>query len=296
MKFLSELSTDSFICSELQVKYYKELLKCSFGDEPNERIFIDTICEICSKVTNKDSEYFKQLNVIDLFCLLLDIRINSQGDVCKVVVTKDEKQMNLELRLDYIKEELKAIHKLFSNLTIKSNDLEVMFECPSSERLLQKADEEYFYFIKNIYSTSSGKHININTNNEAKLLCEKLPAKISLQIMQKFEELVKCITSINFLSRYGITEQNLIFFPTLSSLIWFVKLIFGESLETFYDNLFYLSHLGHMSTEYIESSVVGEYNYFVSCLQRTLAAKNGPQEPTEQFISDEEAGFIDEPA
>ena len=109
MKFVSNLSKETLICSELQVKDYKELLKASYGEDINKLIFVETLCEIFAKTTNKPTEYFKKLNIIDLFCLLLDVRINSQGDICKVVITRDEKKMNLELRLDLIKGDLELI-------------------------------------------------------------------------------------------------------------------------------------------------------------------------------------------
>ena len=99
MNFLSKLSKETLICSELRVKEYKNLLKCTYGDNPEQIIFIETLCEVLSVVANKPVEYFKKLNIVDLFCLVLDLRVNSLGNVCKVVITKDEKKMNLELFL-----------------------------------------------------------------------------------------------------------------------------------------------------------------------------------------------------
>ena len=294
MKFLSELSKETLICSELQVKDYKELLKCSFGDEPNKIIFVETVCDVLSNITNKTPEYFKKLSIIDLFVLLLDVRINSQGDVCKVVITKEDKQMNLELRLDCIRDDIKTIFTTVSEARIVQNDIEIVFDCPSIERLANHTDDEYLYFIKGLFAKSTKKVIVIQSNEDARLLFEKLPPKASLQIIDQFQSFVKQITDINFLSRYGIKDQKLAFVPSLESLIWFAKLMFNETLDVFYDNLFYLSHLGHMSAEYVEGSVVGEYNYFVSCLQRTLAAKNPSPGPDDQMVSDEEAGFFDE--
>jgi hypothetical protein len=298
MKFVSNLSKDTLICSELQVKDYKELLKCTYGDDVNHLIFIETISEVFSKVANKPTDFFKKANVIDLFCLLLDVRINSLGDICKVVITKDEKKMNLELRLDFIRDDLKNLFNVLST-TIEQNNIKVVFECPSVERLLQNASEEYLYFIKGSYinKDNSTKFIEITTNDHAQMFFEKLSPKVSLQIIEQFESFVKSAAGINFLSRYGIEDQTLNFLPSLSSLIWFTKLIFNESLESFYDNLFYLSHHGHMNAEYIENSAVGEYNYFVTCLKNTLSPKEASQEQTEEdFLPDEEdPGLTEEP-
>ena len=298
MKFVSELSKDTLICSELQVKDYKELLKCTYGDDTNQLIFIETLSEIFSKVANKPTEHFKKLNVIDLFCLLLDVRINSLGDICKVVITKDDKKMNLELRLDFIRDDLKNLFNVLST-TIEQSNVKVEFECPSVERLLQKANEEYLYFIKGSYikKDNFAKFVEIATNDHAQMFFEKLSPKVSLQIIEQFESFVKSATGINFLSRYGIEDQTLNFLPSLSSLIWFTKLIFNESLESFYDNLFYLSHHGHMNAEYIENSAVGEYNYFVTCLKNVLSPKESSPEQTEEDFSpdEEDPGLTEEP-
>ncbi len=286
MKFVSKLTNESVVCSELKVKDYKEILKCTLGDEPDQNIFIETICEVLEHTTNKHADFFKRLSVVDLFVLLLDIRINSQGDVCKVVVTKDGKQMTLELRLDYIRDEVLELSKQFSDGTIKQNSLEVGFECPSLSRLMEETDEEYLYFIKNF---KSKKLVEIRSNEQARLLFDKLPVKVSMEIIKKFEELVKSFSQHNFLSRYKITEQQLTFLPSFSSLLWFVKLLFNEPLDVFYDNLFYLSHLGHLNAQYVDQCSVGEYMLFVSQLKRTLSKSQPPSE--DQTIPDDEDDF-----
>ena len=297
MKFVSNLSKETLICSELQVKDYKELLKASYGEDINKLIFVETLCEIFAKTTNKPTEYFKKLNIIDLFYLLLDVRINSQGDICKVVITKDEKKMNLELRLDLIKGDLELIFQDLSAV-ISHNNLEIAFECPSAERLLQPTSEQYFYFIKGVYINKDNvRHfVEFPTNEHARLFLDKVTPKVAMQVVKQFEQFVGTISSVNFLSHYGIEDQTLTFLPSIDSLIWFAKLMFSETLESFYDNLFYLSQLGHMNADYVERLVVGEYNYFVNCLKRTLASKESSEtQSADQLNHDDDVGLSDEP-
>ena len=299
MKFVAELTNTKIVCSELKVKDYKELLKCSFGDEPNKLIFIETVCDVFSNITNKPSEYFKSLNIIDFFLLLLETRINSQGDSCRVSVTKDDKQMTLELRLDYIRDELKeAINSIVSH-TIKQNNTEVVFEYPSVERLTTEASEDYLYFIKevSIKKNDSIKTLTIKSNKEAELLFEKLSPKICLDIMQQFDEFLKPCVELNFLKRYGLDKHSLNFIPSLDSLIWFSKLILNESLGSFYDNLFYLSHLGHINLEYVENLSPGEYLYMTKKLEAVLS-QNVPSPQDENVYTstdDIDDGFFEEP-
>ena len=70
MKFVVETTTAKILCSELTIEHYKELLKCSFGDEPDIYTFCETICEVFANLTNKPIEYFYNLNLLDLmlFC------------------------------------------------------------------------------------------------------------------------------------------------------------------------------------------------------------------------------------
>ena len=294
MKFVSELSSEALICAELKVKDYKELIKCLYEDKPNKIIFIETICEIFSKITNRTLDYFKNLNIVDLFYLLLDVRVNSQGEVCKTIITKENKKMNLDLRLDYIRDDIKL--NFGSTLIVKQNNIQIVLDYPSVQRLLQEKTEDYLYFIKGVFTDSfSKKFIEIKNNKEANLLFEKIPPKLSLEIINNINLLIERTNNTNFLLRYGIKDQKLTFAPSLDSLIWFAKLIFSEDLETFYNNIFHLSHLGHMSSEYIENSAVGEYIYFVNCLKNTLTTNETvDNNMVDENITDEEAGLSDE--
>lgn len=297
MKFVAELITTKVLCNELKVKDYKEILKCSFGDDPNKFIFVETICDIFSSITNKPVEYFKSLNVIDFFLLLLEVRINSQGDACKVSIIKDKKQMSLELRLDYIRDELKEAFKSISTV-LQTNTTDLVFEYPSIERLLEETTEDYLYFIKqaSIKKNESTKTILINTNKEANLLFEKLSPKTSLQIIKLFEKFIKPCVEINFLKRYDLGNQTLNFIPSISSVIWFCKLMFNESLEVFYDNLFYLSHLGHFDLNYVEALSPGEYVYMTKKLESVLSQKSSSSQEEQTYEpGDEEDGFFEEP-
>lgn len=275
------MSKETLVCTELLVKDYKEILKCSFGEDPNKKIFVETICEIVAKVVNKPTQYIRSLNVIDLFCLLLDIRFNSLGP-CNVVLTQNDQKFNIELNLGHIKDETSQLFDLLST-TIEHNRIQVVFECPSVERLLQPTKEDYLPYIKGSYilKDDGKKFIEITTNEQAELLFDRIPPKISIEIIQKFSNLVEQITGMNFLSRYGFKDQKLAFVPSLESLIWFTKLMFNEDLNSFYENIFYLGYTGKMGAEYVENCVVGEYNYYITLLRQVVASKNNQSSSSE---------------
>ncbi len=281
------------MCSELKVRDYKEILKCSFGDEPNKTIFVETLCDVFSKISNKPIEYFKQLSILDLFCLLVDVKINSHEEICKLIITKNEKRMNLELNLIHVKNEILDFYQKNKFLPLYQNDIEILLDCPSAIRLLENDNDDYISFIQGFQVTRETKQtlIRPTDNKQAFLLMDKFLPKTYLNVVNLVYAFNKSLSKINFLSRYDIKESSLTFSLSIDSLIWFTKLLFSEPLNVFYDNLFQLSYTGHINTEYLENSIVGEYNYFVTSLQQILNVNNKTPESSYENDSYQEDHF-----
>lgn len=271
MKFVSKLSQGSVICSELQVKHYKEIIKCSLGDEPDIAIFIETITSVLSSIINEPNEYIKNLSIIDVLCLLIDIRYNSLG-MCNLVVNQRDKKFNLEMNLEISKNEISSIFNSLEE-TAASNDIEILLKVPSLARLYEAHKEDYIPYIS-ACKFNATKTFEITTNEQAVKAFDLFPPKLSLEIISKVNSLVSRICTIDLLKQYNIPNQQLIVLPTIEFLIWFTKLLFGEDLSSFYDNLFSLSYSGKMNAEYVENLPVGEYNYFIGLLRQTLAPKD----------------------
>ena len=286
MKFISDLSGLKLICSELTVADYKQILKCSFGDEPDLQLFSETICDVVGKLTNKPIEFIKSLPISDVLCILIDLRLRSMGDIVTVSLTKDNNQTSLDLNLVAIRDDIKAFYKPFCSSKINQKDLEIVLSVPSIEMLSTKTNEEYLYFIKSVALKKTTFEI-VNTE-EASALFEKISAKIASQIISHCGQFIKSVKELNLLSRYEGVEQKLGFVPTLENLLWFVKLLFNEPLDVFYDNIFYLSKHVNMTPSYIESCTPGEYIYFTKKLEATIAAQNkGSQQNDYQQSSDQ---------
>jgi len=285
-----ELLTETVVCSELTVRDYKEILKCSFGDQPDKKTFITTISDVLSIVTNKPQEWVLNSSVVDIFLLLLKIKINSHGESCTIVVSKEEKKINVELGFDHIYEDIKQWFSPFLNKNIIDQKVQVTFDSPSLSMLLEEEEDEILYFIKGCkILESNNKLLKPNCLKESKMLFESLPPKLVSDIYAHYNSFAKEIFNKNLLSRYPLigNEQKLMFSPSLDSLIWFTKLMFNEPLDGFYDNLFYLTNLGHFSTDYIERCTPGEYVYFTKKLEYTLSRQQASGE-TESFRNPEE--------
>lgn len=285
MHFFVNLNDQKLLCSELIVKDYKNLLKTIYGDEADNDLFVENLTLLFAKLTNKPQQYFKEeLSIFDLFLLLIQIRINSLGDTIQLNVTKDEKQMNLELRLDWVMEDIKTILNQVFDEIIAQDKMKLTMGIPSVERLNENTEEQYLSYMQSIIID---KRIIINNDSEAKQLFNKLSPKNAKKVIESFNKFVEKIIKLNFLARYGIEDQTLTLLPSKESLLFFTKLIFNEDLSCFYDNMFYLSHLGHLSLEYIEQCSAGEYTYFVRKLEQTLSQKTS-NSSQDEFELDED--------
>lgn len=273
MKIESKLSDQTLYFNELTVRDYKNFLKETFGDDVNEVLFMESVYTLLEKLLNKPSEFVKNLNVIDLLCLLIDIRINSIGDICEISVnTGAEKPLSVQLNMDSMRADLMNINNLLCK-TVQADSILINFGCPSLERFASTKDE-YISFLKKI--TVKDKQLDIHTNEQAEMIFNSLNPKTSLEIIETYRGIISLLLDYNLLERYGIFEQKLVFVPTYASFCWLVKLLFSESLEGFYTTFFHMSYTAHMDANYLESITVGEYKYFVSCLKKALAqAKAG---------------------
>lgn len=279
MKLESRLISDTLMFEELKLKHYKDLLKCLYGDTPDKKTFVTTIIEISSAITNKPVDFFKQLNIVEFAMFLLDLRMSVLGPSGGIVVTRNDKQMNLEIDLTNFKQDLKEAYNTVLKTTIAYEDkIFVDLECPSFERLLDEEEkDEYIKYIKKIVIKTKSEQIEIlvKTNKQARELFYQLMPKLSLQVINFCENVVKTGTKANLLARYKLLDnQQILFLPSLDILIWILKLFFNESLSVIYENLFYLSYSGKLDLSYVENCTVGEYTFFVNTLRNVLSKQS----------------------
>ena len=265
MKYRSKITNDIIFCKELSVVNYKELLKCSFGEQVDNHLFVKNFVHILSEVTNKDVSYLNNLSLIDIVYLIFDIYSNSVG-TCKITITYDEKTLNVELNLDKMKQLLFSHNNCFIH-TVDAGSIKIIMESPTLERSLQPTK---YLFLDHIKGIQTDTYIPIKTNEQAAKLVENLTPQIVNEIVRKYESTNNALAKINFLSIYGLDHIDLNFFPTFNDFLWLFKLLFGDSLSNFYENFFHLSYSGKLNAEFIEKISVGEFNYFIGLLKSVL--------------------------
>jgi hypothetical protein len=271
MKFDLYVGDQTISCEELKVSLYKDLLKSTYGDEPDLKRFIETVCEVFSSLTNKPYSFFENLSIIELMSCIFQLRMLSIGDRTNVSLNIDDVKRSLELRLDWVNEDLLSFNKTVKRL-LTIGSVSIQMNSPSAKRLIESTDEEYLYFIKSI--KIQDRLLEIETNEEAKNVIEKLPVKVALIVIDYYREFTNNLKNLNFLNRYMIKDHTLGFTPSVGSLLWFTKLIFNESLQAFYDNIFYLAKLSNIPPTFIQECPVGEYYVYVGILQRSLAQQS----------------------
>ena len=287
MKFVIETLSEKLFCNELNVKQYKDLLKCSYGDEPDKDIFCETVCDILSCLLSRAVKDIKQFNIIDIALAIVQLKINSQGNVINVAATKDDKKVSLEIDLNYIVHSIISLYKPYNKKYVKQNEIELQFSIPCLQKLLEPCEDEYLYFLNGI--TIKDKAYDISTVIEAEKIFNSLSPKLSLSFIELYKQFATEIQRVNFLEKYKVTEI-LSLTPSLDAIIWYTKLLFSEPLNVFYNNMFYLAHLGHIDIKSLETLSPGEYIYMVKMLESTLNKKDSNSSTTNegQDISSEE--------
>jgi hypothetical protein len=280
MKFYYNVFSDVLQCTELNVKLYKNLLKSLYGETPDINLFLEEFFEIFVAISNKPKEYFEALSPEQLFLLLLQLRTNTFGNSCQIVINKEtesKEKQNIYLNLDNIKEEIFNVLELIHQPLI-INNVQLCLKPPSVTKLRQfnPFDPILNYLDSCTVLTEKDSTFKIQTNEEAKRIVELLPPKAFVDIMTTCNNYIEKLDGINFIAFVKEQKYFLGFSqPLLESLVWFAKLFFSEDITTLYENIFYLSKHSNMSPLYIENECTpGEYVFYTKKLSAILNQKN----------------------
>ena len=164
---------------------------------------------------------------------------------------------------------------------VSEQSIELELSLPSINRLTLTDDVESYLKSCRI----NDQAMCITTNKQATIILNKLSAKLVSSITAQKQNLINNFKSVNHLASYENFSQHYLGFDfSLANFIWFCKLFFNESLEVLYDNLFYLSYLGHFDLKYIEEHCSpGEYLYFIKKLNNTLAEKQKENKANDSY-------------
>ena len=122
----SDLTTIYF--NELTLRGYKEIVKASYGDEVSMSSLFDTIVSVLSEHSDKSIEFFESLNICDLMDILIEVRSNSMGNTSSILVPAEEdKQIKVDLKLDWIQEDIRELILFCREQTITIENLKLTY-------------------------------------------------------------------------------------------------------------------------------------------------------------------------
>lgn len=286
-------------CKELKVKQHKIILKSLLGNTPDYESAFYNISNILAELTDLNIEQINQLNVIDYFLLLFEIRNLSIGSTIAAETT-GEKVIKIQLNISKFCECLKYIdvNDLLQSETI--DDIIIEYKLPTVQDIvnidINSQETVYKLFVKAL--TVKDLYIDLTSidfKSYIKVL-EYLPARVTSCFNKRSQSLISKFNDINLLSYLpGLKDKQLVFNFNIDNLGSILKLLFGEQLLTLYSNIFTLCNQGNLTPEYIENCTPGEYILFVKKIEEINQVSKASL-PLDINIPTKNFGYPDVPA
>ncbi len=275
---LTENKTISF--KELKVKHLKTIYKCLLGDEIDNVLLFNNLNNILKKLTGRKVE---DLNFIDFFILLIEIRCSSISDTITLQISENT---TFDLNLNRVLQEIK---KIDLNTLLEPESLDEVtfyYKLPSIleiYKLNTNKEISYDIFLKKIKIKDN--EILFKEESEKEEIFKKLPAKFFSLIFKRTKKIIEHFNSINLLdyNKEKVNDIDLFFNFNIKNLSNLVKLLFGNHLLSLYENIFALTKIGKIPPEYIENCTPGEYLLFIKKLEELN--KTSQKNDQEQFLS-----------
>lgn len=286
MKVNYKLLNTNFDCNELCVKQYKDFLKSFYGEaeQVDLQAFLKKFIALFCELSEKPASFFHDLSFLDLFLLLVQLRVYTLGPICKITIkttpeqdSEDEtsnspEKVNVDLNLERTIQDILYFLELNTPRQITEDNVDIFINFPSFHNTITTNNSAEYYIkqcrVNDIVMTNM-------TTEQTKAFVENLSAKILYKVLAEQQELFANLMQLNFLQYYEGVSLSLNFDMKPETFLWYCKLFFNETLQTFFDNMFYLSYIGHFNLSYLENDCTpGEYVYFIKKLNASLQEKN----------------------
>jgi hypothetical protein len=258
---------------EIKIKHLKTIYKCLIGETPDPAIIFLNIDNIIKKNSSLSQDEINNLSFIDYFLLLLEFRCVSIGGTIFVELINEQ---NTKAEIDVYK--IIDILKTVNAQSILKEDyidkFTITYQLPTIKQCIdinkvENLDNMYMFFIKKIaWDNFTINFTDYNLSTKQQIL-EQLPVKITASIYKKVYKIVQHFNNINLLSAVPlIKDKSLPFNFNINSLVFLLKIFFGDQLMSLYDNLFNLCKYTNFTPEYIENITPGEYFLYIKKLEK----------------------------
>jgi hypothetical protein len=263
--------------AEFTLKEYKVLLKSLLSIERSPEIFIDAVQELLSHKTDILVHEIQQFNFIRFFILLIHLKCTSASSIIEIQTEINNKKTDLHLNLVKFTDYLNAINLSQLLTSDYVDDVKITYRLPTVKEVLMSEPQELVHQFINSVSISNKLNLEFTelSAQEKREAYNSLPLKIAIIIKKRADNIISYFNNIDLLTCIPelLGEINLFFNYNKSNLTALIKLIYGEDLKVIYENQFLLAKYGNVSAEYLENCTLGEYNIFVSLLNKDVNSK-----------------------
>jgi hypothetical protein len=275
----ADLLQSSLDFKELDLKQYRQLLKCFLGDEVYTDLIFNNTDNIIKELTSLSYKQINNLNFLDYCLLLFTIRQVSIGDTVSLYAEDiEQKQLKIDLRISKVIEQIidKKIVDLLIPETIDQCYLE--YRLPSIREILILEKEKdiysfYTFFLKSIKFSKSTINLEDYTFKEREEIIQKIPVKVMTGLTKRTHAIVEYCNKINLLQSLNNKTFDKKLHLTLNSQIiaFVIKLIYNTSLESIYELMFALSKAANFSGTFLDDCSPGEFYFFTKKLEEISA-------------------------
>lgn len=264
---------------ELKLKHLKTIYKALFGDSPDTNVVFQNFNNILMFLTGWSETEIKKLSLIEYFLLLLEIRCTCIGSIIFAELP-DRPNVKIEINLYKFINIIKQIKLSEILKTDTIDNFNIFYKLPSLNELISfntqtTLEEVYSFFIQKIVFKETIFEIANTDRTIIKKILDRLPAKITSQIIKKTYSIFEEFNKINLLSDIlDLNDKKIHFNFNVQNLIGILKLIFGDQLLSVYENIFGLCKAGNFTPEYIENCTPGEYLLFIKKLEEISSKQN----------------------
>ena len=271
----ADLLQSSLNYKELDLKQYRQLLKCFIGDEVYADLIFYNTDNIIKELTSLSYKQIANLNFLDYCLLLFNIRQVSIGDTVSLYAEDiEQKQLKIDLRISKVIEQVvdKKIIDLLIPETIDQCYIE--YKLPSIREILTLEKEKdlysvYTFFLKSIKFSNSTINLENYTFEERDKIIQKIPVKVMTSLTKRTHAIVEYCNKINLLQSLNSKTFDKKLYLTLNSQIiaFVIKLIYNTSLESIYELMFALSKAANFSGSFLDDCSPGEFYFFTKKLE-----------------------------
>jgi len=273
----ADLLQSSLNFKELDLKQYRQLLKCFLGDEVYADLIFNNTDNIIKELTPLSNKQIKNLNFLDYCLLLFNIRQVSIGDTVSLYAEDiEQKQLKIDLRISKVIEQVvdKKIIDLLIPETIDQCYIE--YKLPSIREILTLEKDlysVYTFFLKTIRFSNSTIILEDYTFEERDKIIQKIPVKVMTCLTKRTHSIIEHCNKINLLQSLNSKTFDKKIYLTLNSQIiaFVIKLIYNTSLESIYELMFALSKAANFSCSFLDDCSPGEFYFFTKKLEEISA-------------------------